>query len=157
MAKEKLSATDEKARLDAFYADECAKLAAAVEEERRAEVERKAAEAEKARDALRDEAKTHAEYLIDLSEKATKLTDELFRVLIERRESLDDFARKYHAVAGSSLRNHAHRSHLYASALGDILKLAHMQQRGADARFLDIDIRVLHGFLDAKTIAKATA
>lgn len=157
MAKKELTATEEKARLDAFYAEESAKLAAAVEDERRAEFERKAAEEEKRKDTLRDEAKVHADYIIGLSEKASTLADELFRVLLERQQTFDDFAGKYDKAGISSVSHHAHRTHLYKSALGDILQLARIEHRGSDARFLDIDIRALHGFLDQKTIAKGRA
>lgn len=152
----KLSATEEKERLDAWHAEESKRLAAAVEEERRAEVERKAAENEKRLDGLREDAVEHAAYLVSLADKATKLTDELCRVLLERRESSDDFLGKYREIC--NFGHHFHVSQNYRIALADLDLLRERRRpNGRHQTFVDIDIRALHPVLPAKTLARATA
>lgn len=152
---ETLSATEELERLNTFHAEQVKALAARVEEERRAEVERKAAEEEKRKAGLRESAAEHGEYLISLSEKATKLTDELHRTLIERRDSSTDFLNKYREVC--NFGHHFHVSANYKIGLSDILNLGRIDQHTSPQTFLDIDIRALHPVLPAKTLQKARA
>lgn len=152
---EKLSATEELERLNAFHAEEVKRLASAVEDERRAEVERKAAENEKRLGKLREDAVEHAEYLVDLASKASKLTDELHRVLIERRDSADDFRAKFGEVC--NFGHHYHHSQNYKIGLSSVLNLSRIDARSSAQTFLDLDIRALHSVLPAKTLARATA
>lgn len=156
MSKETITATEELERLNAFHAEQVKALSAKVEEERRAEVERKAAEDEKRLKKLREEASEHAEYLINLADKATKLTDELHRVLLERRDSADDFARKYKEVC--NFGHHYHHSQNYRIAMSDIDALRERRRSGGPHQtFVDLDVRALHHVLSEKTIRKARA
>lgn len=159
-SKVKLTATEEKQRLDAWYAEEAQKLAAAVEEERQQALEAARKEEEKRLAAVAEEIKPLAIHCIDLAEKADKAIEAARLALIQRQQVADEIAQK---SAKFPDRKVDARQWYYSAGFesglnaNGLLKLCRMSAHLSGRSFISQDVRNLSRWIDAKTMARASA
>ncbi|WP_143087882.1 hypothetical protein [Nitratireductor indicus] len=162
--KEKLSASEELERLNAFHAEQVRALSPLVEEERQAELERKRVEEEKKLEGRKVECQELAKHLIDVSEKLDKAVDATRRALLERREIYREIAeksrpfREFPHLGTVDTRSAYYETNLRSGLNANgMLKACRIDHHSDGTPFLSQDVRTLHRWLSPEDIKRAKA